>query len=47
MSRRREVKKRIVNPDPRYGSVLVAKVVNCLMSDGKKSVAEKIMWGQC
>ena len=42
MPRRREVVKREVLPDPKYGSTLVAKFINCLMWDGKKSTAEAI-----
>lgn len=45
MPRRREVQKRPVLPDPRYGSVLVAKFVNTVMRKGKKSVAESIVYG--
>ncbi len=45
MSRRRVVAKRIINPDPVYGSLLLAKFVNHIMSAGKKSVAEKIVYG--
>lgn len=44
MPRRREVPKRKVQPDPKYGDRLVAKFVNCLMLRGKKSIAEKIMY---
>lgn len=44
MPRRREVPKRNVIPDPVYGSELVAKFMNHLMYDGKKSVAEKIVY---
>jgi small subunit ribosomal protein S7 len=39
MPRRREVPERDIIPDPKYGNKLVAKFINCLMSDGKKSVA--------
>lgn len=45
MPRRREVPVRVVIPDSRYNSKLVAKFINSLMRDGKKSVAEKIMYG--
>ena len=45
MPRRREVPKRIVLPDPRYGDVLVTKFCNALMRDGKKGVAERILYG--
>jgi len=45
MPRRREVPKRDILPDPKFGSVDVAKFVNVLMSSGKKSVAERILYG--
>ena len=45
MPRRREVVNREVLPDPKYGSTLVAKFINCLMWDGKKSTAEAIFYG--
>jgi small subunit ribosomal protein S7 len=45
MPRRREVPKRQVLPDPKYGDVLVTKFMNNLMKDGKKSVAEGIVYG--
>lgn len=45
MPRRREVIKREVLPDPQYHDKLVAKCINSLMFDGKKSVAEGIMYG--
>jgi len=44
MPRRREVPKRKVLPDPKFGSEMLAKFVNMLMKDGKKSVAEKIIY---
>jgi small subunit ribosomal protein S7 len=44
MPRRREVPKRDILPDPKYGSKLVSKFVNSLMSDGKKSTAEHILY---
>lgn len=44
MPRRREVPKRKIQPDPKYGDRLVAKFTNCLMLRGKKSVAEQIMY---
>ncbi|MDR0555684.1 MAG: 30S ribosomal protein S7 [Holosporaceae bacterium] len=43
MGRRRAAERREVLPDPRFGSVLVAKFVNSAMHDGKKSVSEKIL----
>jgi small subunit ribosomal protein S7 len=44
MSRRRDVPKRSITPDSRYGDRLVAKFINVLMRDGKKSLAEGIMY---
>ena len=32
-------------PDPRYGSLLASKFINCLMHDGKKSVAQRLLYG--
>ena len=45
MPRRGNVPKREVLPDPVYGSVLVTKLVNSIMLDGKKGVAQKIVYG--
>jgi small subunit ribosomal protein S7 len=45
MPRRREVSKRHILPDPKFGSETLAKFVNILMLDGKKSTAEKIIYG--
>ena len=45
MPRRREVPKRQIQPDPRYGDLAVAKFMNCIMLDGKKAVAESIVYG--
>ena len=45
MPRRREIKKRPIPGDPRYGSTLVTRFVNALMVGGKKSVAEAIIYG--
>ena len=45
MPRRREIPKREILPDPKYSSSDVAKFVNVLMSQGKKSVAERIVYG--
>jgi small subunit ribosomal protein S7 len=45
MPRRREVPKRQILPDPKFGNVDVAKFVNVLMLSGKKSVAENIIYG--
>jgi small subunit ribosomal protein S7 len=44
MPRRREVIKRELIPDPKYGDMLVARFINYVMRRGKKSVAEKIMY---
>ncbi len=44
MSRRREVPKRQIAPDPRYQSVLVSSFINKVMLDGKKSTAEAIVY---
>ncbi|MEO1766397.1 30S ribosomal protein S7 [Thiobacter aerophilum] len=45
MPRRREVPKREILPDPKFGSAEVSKFINVLMIGGKKSVAERIMYG--
>ncbi len=45
MSRRRDVPKRKITPDPKYKDKSVAKFTNSLMVDGKKSVAEGILYG--
>ena len=45
MPRRREVAKRVILPDPKFHDLLVAKFVNALMLDGKKSTAENIVYG--
>ena len=45
MSRRRKTYKRGVTPDPKFNSELVAKVVRSLMSSGKKTTAERIVYG--
>jgi small subunit ribosomal protein S7 len=45
MPRRREVPKREILPDPKYCNAEVAKFVNVLMTRGKKSVAERIIYG--
>lgn len=44
MARRREIAKRLVLPDPKYKDRLVATFINSMMRDGKKSVAERIMY---
>jgi small subunit ribosomal protein S7 len=45
MSRRRAAVKREVLPDPKFGDNVVTKFMNCLMHEGKKSVAERIVYG--
>ncbi len=45
MPRRRSPEKRKVLPDPKYKDIIVAKFMNNLMKDGKKSIAEKIVYG--
>ncbi|MFN2450977.1 MAG: 30S ribosomal protein S7 [Candidatus Dormibacteria bacterium] len=44
MPRRARVQKRVILPDPIYGNVHLAKFINCLMLNGKKSVAERIVY---
>ena len=44
MPRRREVPKRIILPDPKFGSQILAKFINTIMKDGKKSIAEKVVY---
>ena len=45
MPRRREVPKRAILPDPKFGNDTLAKFMNVLMLDGKKSVAERMVYG--
>ena len=45
MSRRSQAPKRTILPDPKFGSDLLAKFMNMIMNDGKKSVAERIIYG--
>ncbi len=45
MPRRRVAEKREILPDPKYNSKLVSKFINIMMEHGKKSIAEKIMYG--
>lgn len=42
--RRRRAAKRMIDPDPRYGDLLVAKLINVVMESGKKSLAERIVY---
>ena len=44
MPRRGDVPKRDIGKDPKYGDWLVAKFINCMMKDGKKAVAERILY---
>jgi small subunit ribosomal protein S7 len=43
--RRRRAKKREILPDPRFGDLLISKLINIVMERGKKSVAERIVYG--
>ena len=45
MPRKRKAVVREVLPDPKYNDVVLSKFMNCLMKEGKKSVAEKIVYG--
>jgi small subunit ribosomal protein S7 len=45
MSRRRKPEKRVILPDPKFGDLVLSKFMNNIMEDGKKSVAEKIVYG--
>ena len=45
MSRRHSAEKREINPDPKFGNLVVSKFMNSLMYDGKKSAAERIVYG--
>ena len=45
MSRRHSAEKRLINPDPKFGDLIVSKFMNNLMVQGKKSVAEGIVYG--
>ena len=45
MPRRREIPKREILPDPKFNNVDLAKFVNVLMTRGKKSTAERIIYG--
>ncbi|EIJ69861.1 30S ribosomal protein S7 [Pasteurella bettyae] len=45
MPRRRSIEPRKILPDPKFGSELLAKFINVLMVDGKKSIAESIAYG--
>lgn len=45
MSRRSKAKKREIAPDYKYGDILLAKFINCVMWEGKKFIAEKAVYG--
>ena len=45
MSRRVQAPRREILPDPKYGSVRLAKFINIMMLDGKKAVAERVIYG--
>lgn len=45
MSRRHKAEKREINPDPKFGDLVITKFMNAVMFDGKKSVAERIVYG--
>ena len=45
MSRRHSAEKREINPDPKFGDLIVTKFMNAVMYDGKKSIAETIVYG--
>jgi len=45
MSRRHRAEKRVVHPDPKFGDKTLSKFMNYVMVDGKKSAAEKIVYG--
>ena len=44
MSRKKQAPKRIFYPDPKYGSLILAKFINFVMYDGKKTTSEKIIY---
>ena len=45
MSRRKVIGSREILPDPKYGNLMLAKFINMVMQSGKKSVAERIIYG--
>jgi small subunit ribosomal protein S7 len=45
MSRRHKAEKREINPDPKFGDLVLSKFMNAIMYDGKKSIAESIVYG--
>src|SRR5262249_61458947 len=46
MSRRHSAEKREINPDPKYGNLVVSKLMNVIMRAGKKSVAKKLVYAE-
>ncbi len=44
MARRREAEKREIIPDPKFNNVLVARFINCVLKQGKKSLAERVVY---
>jgi small subunit ribosomal protein S7 len=45
MSRRHRAEKREINPDPKFGDLVISKFMNSIMVEGKKSTAERIVYG--
>ncbi len=45
MARRRAAEKREIHPDAKFGDTVLAKFINCVMKQGKKSIAERIVYG--
>ncbi len=45
MSRRHRAQKRVINPDPKFNDLVISKFMNSIMYEGKKSVAENILYG--
>jgi small subunit ribosomal protein S7 len=45
MSRRHRAQKRVINPDPKFNDLIISKFMNSIMYEGKKSVAENILYG--
>ena len=45
MARRREIPERVILPDPKFGSEMLAKFINMMMQSGKKPIAERIVYG--
>lgn len=43
--RKRRAEKRYIKPDPKFNDIIVSKFINCLMNEGKKSAARKIVYG--